>query len=70
MKQEIIENILNNFETPIYVFDIDKLKQRINFLRENLPVFMIPNKLTQIDKFPITKNGKIDRKELAVMVKK
>lgn len=36
MKQEIIENILNNFETPIYVFDIDKLKQRISFLRENL----------------------------------
>ena len=36
MKQEIIKNILNNFETPIYVFDIDKLKQRIRFLRENL----------------------------------
>ena len=36
MKQEIIENILNNFETPIYVFDIDKLKRRIQFLRENL----------------------------------
>ena len=36
MKQEIIENILNNFETPIYVFDIDKLKQRIQFLRDNL----------------------------------
>lgn len=36
MKQEIIENILNNFETPIYVFDIDKLKKRIKFLRENL----------------------------------
>ena len=36
MKQEIIENILNNYETPIYVFDIDKLKKRIQFLRENL----------------------------------
>ena len=36
MKQEIIENILNNFETPIYVFDIDKLKQRIQFLKDNL----------------------------------
>lgn len=36
MKQEVIENILKNFETPIYVFDIDKLKQRISFLRENL----------------------------------
>ena len=36
MKQEIIKNIINNFETPIYVFDIDKLKQRIKFLRDNL----------------------------------
>ncbi len=36
MKQEIIEKILKNYETPIYVFDIDKLKQRIKFLRENL----------------------------------
>ncbi len=36
MKQEVIENILKNYETPIYVFDIDKLKQRIRFLRENL----------------------------------
>ena len=36
MKQEVIENILKNYETPIYVFDIDKLKQRIQFLRENL----------------------------------
>ena len=36
MKQEIIENILKNYETPIYVFNIDKLKQRIKFLRENL----------------------------------
>ena len=36
MKQELIEKVLKNYETPIYVFDIDKLKQRISFLRENL----------------------------------
>lgn len=36
MKQELIEKILKNHETPIYVFDIDKLEQRIKFLRENL----------------------------------
>ena len=36
MKQEVIENILKNYETPIYVFDIDKLKKRIQFLRDNL----------------------------------
>ena len=36
MKKEIIEKILKSYETPIYVFDIDKLKQRIQFLRDNL----------------------------------
>ena len=36
MNQQIIENILKNYKTPIYIFDIDKLKQRIKFLRENL----------------------------------
>lgn len=36
MKQEIIRNILENFETPIYVFDIDILKDRIKFLKNHL----------------------------------
>lgn len=36
MKKEVIENILENFETPIYVFDIDALKERIKYLREHL----------------------------------
>lgn len=35
-----------------------------NNLKEELPVFMIPNILKQIDELPITKNGKIDRKAL------
>lgn len=42
----------------------------LNYLRENLPVFMIPNTLTKIDIFPITKNGKIDRKKLMEKVGK
>ena len=54
---------LNGF----YVGNIEK-QDVLDYLRENLPVFMVPNTLTQIDKFPITKNGKIDRKELANMV--
>ena len=52
-----------------YIGNVDKTEVVTN-LKENLPVFMIPNKLTQIDKFPITKNGKIDRKELSLMMKK
>ena len=29
---------------------------------------MIPNSIKQIEKFPMTKNGKIDRKELMEMI--
>ena len=33
-------------------------------LKETLPVHMIPGTLRQLDHFPLTKNGKIDRKQL------
>ncbi len=33
-------------------------------LRQLLPDFMVPNKLRQIDQFPLNKNGKIDRAAL------
>lgn len=34
------------------------------FLQLHLPSFMIPNIITQMDEFPLTPNGKIDRKQL------
>ena len=46
-----------------YIGDIEK-KELHNQLRIKLPIYMIPNILKQIDSFPITKNGKIDRKKL------
>ncbi len=49
-----------------YVGNIDK-KELHSKLKEKLPVFMIPTKLIKIDDFPITKNGKIDRKKLLEM---
>lgn len=33
-------------------------------LKSTLPIFMIPNILMKLDEFPMTKNGKIDRKQL------
>ena len=33
----MIKNIIEKYDTPIYVFDINKLKQRIKYLKENLP---------------------------------
>lgn len=38
-------------------YDLELLKH----LRNHLPKFMLPNKLYQIEKLPINKNGKIDR---------
>jgi len=35
-----------------------------NYLGEKLPAYMIPNYFIQLEKIPITSNGKLDRKEL------
>ena len=47
-----------------YIGDIDK-KEIHDKLLEIIPVFMIPNVLIPVEEFPLTKNGKIDRKALA-----
>ena len=41
--------------------DIKELKK---LLKKSLPTYMIPAYIVQIDKFPMTKNGKLDRKKL------
>ena len=41
--------------------DVKKLR---NFLRERLPEYMIPSAFVQMESFPVTINGKIDRKAL------
>ncbi len=46
-----------------YIGDIDN-KELHSKLKEILPVYMIPTKLIKMDEFPMTKNGKIDRKKL------
>ena len=58
--------IYNNEKNKLCAFYIGKIEK--NILREELakklPIYMIPNRLNQIDKFPLNKNGKIDRKKL------
>lgn len=39
-------------------------KQIVRVLGQKLPAFMIPNVFVQLEKLPVTKNGKIDRKLL------
>lgn len=46
-----------------YTGSIDK-KELHSTLSANLPIFMVPGILRQIESFPLTKNGKIDRKLL------
>ena len=52
--------ICSYFVSPDMI-DIDKLKE---YLRKILPNYMIPHFLIQIDSFPLTINGKIDKKLL------
>ncbi len=51
-----------------YIGDISKKDLHMK-LKENLPVFMIPTSLIQMEEFPMTKNGKIDRKKLMESIK-
>ncbi len=37
-------------------------------LKKELPDYMIPGKITKIDRFPLNKNGKVDRKKLGEMI--
>ena len=46
-----------------YEGDIDR-KQLSRSLVKYVPNFMVPNVFVQVDTMPLTKNGKIDRKEL------
>lgn len=38
-----------------------------NYIAERLPDYMIPSKMVQLDLFPLTSNGKIDRKALEMI---
>ncbi|MGN1371483.1 MAG: amino acid adenylation domain-containing protein [Candidatus Coprovivens sp.] len=67
-----IENIIRSctiFEEEksklygFYIGDIDS-KELHHKLKEILPIYMIPTKLIKMNEFPMTKNGKIDRKKL------
>lgn len=46
-----------------YIGDISK-KDLHAKLKSVLPIYMVPTVLVQMDEFPMTKNGKIDRKKL------
>lgn len=57
-------NTLVGYYTSKKQIDFDTLKK---FLKDELPAYMIPSHLIQIDEIPLTKNAKPDRKILEVM---
>ena len=58
--------VYDNEKGRLYGFYIGEIepKELHDRLAINLPVFMVPNTLKQIEEFPLNKNGKIDRKQL------
>jgi len=63
--------IYDQEKSKIYAFYMGNIEKNDlhGLLKNNLPVFMVPNILRQMEEFPITKNGKIDRKALMTMQK-
>lgn len=46
-----------------YIGDVDK-RELHRILSERLPVFMVPGILERVEEFPLTKNGKTDKRKL------
>ena len=60
--------VLNNKKICCYFVSQENIKIDINdirnYLKEYLPIYMIPTYIYQLDKMPLTVNGKIDKKAL------
>ncbi|OZG72721.1 hypothetical protein BTA51_14445 [Hahella sp. CCB-MM4] len=46
------------------------LSQHMELLRKKLPEYMVPNQVVLIDQYPVTENGKVDRKALLAELRK
>lgn len=53
-------------KSQLFVFYVGSLqkKELFTLMKENLPAYMIPSRIIPVEDFPLTKNGKVDRKEL------
>jgi diaminopimelate decarboxylase len=72
MEIKQIKNIIENYDTPTYVFDIRTLKDRIQYLRRSLPkhielcyaikanTFIIKDIENDVDRFEVCSNGEYE----------
>ena len=72
MNNELIKNIVENYETPTYVFDIKTLKDRIKYLKDSLPeklklcyaikanTFIVKDIENDVDRFEVCSNGEYE----------
>ncbi len=57
------DNIDENYLSAYFVSDIKiQITDLLSFLTQQLPKYMIPVRISQIDKIPLTLNGKVDLK--------
>ena len=61
---EMVCAIFENDRLSVYFSGSDKKDEFSEFLRQNLPFYMLPNRLIYVENMPINKNGKIDRNAL------
>lgn len=72
MNEAILNEIVQNYDTPTYVFDIDKLKKRIQYLRNSLPervslcyaikanTFIVKDIEQDVDRFEVCSPGEYE----------
>ena len=54
----------DNKITAFYIGKETDKKEIVTLLKSSLPVYMVPSEFLYIEEFPLTKNGKIDKKAL------
>src|SRR4029453_17141086 len=61
----------NKRDKRVVAFVVDRQEQGVNaselreYLRERLPVYMIPAAIVTLESLPLMPNGKVDRRDLA-----
>ncbi len=64
-QSQVNHHYLISYFTSVVVFDEKTLiKQIKSAIQQNLPDYMVPSIYVRLDEFPLTSNGKIDRKAL------